>query len=542
MYKRKLYLFGLLSTFILIIALASAAVTAHLTRANLEQSQLAQSLLSEHQELSSTSYRLFKQLTDELIFGKGANQANVRNKQEKIDQSFTRIKKFELAQREALGLDATQGSVEDTDELEALIAYIVSEFRDIAQLNDSTPLHEQERLHTLLESTIDNQFREAINAAVVRQGKVVSRINASIDTLNTSIVWFTIILGAITCPFILLGCYWLFNALYHPLTVIRTGTDAIASGNYHYRLPETLDDEFTDLVKALNSMIARLAEHEDKASAYRKQLEYDVETRTRALQEVNNKLTQLDAKRRQFMADVSHELRTPLTIIRGEAQVTLRQKSATNEIYQETLHTILEQSVKLSKLVDDLLLLARAEMHEFTLDVAEYSLKSLLNEQIALWQKIVKPRVISLKWNIDSVDKSQTVIIDKDRIIQALTILIENASKYSTEHAPITLAVDENDHWVNIHVIDISEGISSSDLEHIFERFVRLKRKGDGMGLGLSIAKAIAEAHGGKLVATSTLDKGSTFTLSIKKANNNKTLAAFEETTFSEVPNNERQP
>ncbi len=203
MYKRKLYLFGLLSTFILIIALASAAVTAHLTRANLEQSQLAQSLLSEHQELSSTSYRLFKQLTDELIFGKGANQANVRNKQEKIDQSITRIKKFELAQREALGLDATQGSVEDTDELEALIAYIVSEFRDIAQLNDSTPLHEQERLHTLLESTIDNQFREAINAAVVRQGKVVSRINASIDTLNTSIVWFTIILGAITCPFIL---------------------------------------------------------------------------------------------------------------------------------------------------------------------------------------------------------------------------------------------------------------------------------------------------------------------------------------------------
>jgi signal transduction histidine kinase len=71
---------------------------------------------------------------------------------------------------------------------------------------------------------------------------------------------------------------------------------------------------------------------------------------------------------------------------------------------------------------------------------------------------------------------------------------------------------------------------------------VRLKRKGDGMGLGLSIAKAIAEAHGGKLVATSTLGKGSTFTLSIKKANNNKPLAAFEETTFSEVPNNERQP
>lgn len=243
MYKRKLYLFGLLSTFILLIALASAAISAHLTRTNLAQAQLAQSLLSEHQQLSSISYRLFKQLTDELIFGKNANQAKVRNKQQQIENSLNRIKSLELAQREALGLEATLGSVEDTDELEALIQGIVEEFRAIALSNDSTPLNQQQRLQTLLEVTIDNQFREAINSAVNRQTGVVSRINASIETLNSSIVWFTISLGLITCPFILLGCYWLFNALYQPLTVIRTGTDAIASGNYHYRLPETLDSE-----------------------------------------------------------------------------------------------------------------------------------------------------------------------------------------------------------------------------------------------------------------------------------------------------------
>lgn len=282
MYKRKLYLFGLLSTFILLIALASAAISAHLTRTNLAQAQLAQSLLSEHQQLSSISYRLFKQLTDELIFGKNANQAKVRNKQQQIENSLNRIKSLELAQREALGLEATLGSVEDTDELEALIQGIVEEFRAIALSNDSTPLNQQQRLQTLLEVTIDNQFREAINSAVNRQTGVVSRINASIETLNSSIVWFTISLGLITCPFILLGCYWLFNALYQPLTVIRTGTDAIASGNYHYRLPETLDSEFTDLVKALNSMIARLQEHEDQADAHRKHLEFEVESRTRS--------------------------------------------------------------------------------------------------------------------------------------------------------------------------------------------------------------------------------------------------------------------
>jgi len=513
MYKRKLYLFGLLSTFILLIALASSAVSAHLTRTNLEQSQLAQSLLLEHQQLSSISYRLFKQLTDELIFGKNANQAKVRNKQQMIEQSISRIKQLELDQRDALGVEATQGSVEDTDELEALVAKIVDEFRAIAQSNDSAPLYEQQRLQTLLESTIDNQFREAINSAVQRQTRVVSGINASIDTLNTSIVWFTICIGIITCPFILLGCYWLFNSLYHPLTVIRTGTDAIASGNYDYRLPETLDDEFTDLVRALNSMITRLAEHEDKADAYRKQLEFEVETRTRALKEANSKLTHIDAKRRQFMADVSHELRTPLTIIRGEAQVTLRQRSATTDIYQETLETVLEQAINLSKLVDDLLLLARAEMHEFTLDLAKTNLKVLLTQQAATWQKVIKPRDFTVDW---AIDNEVQVLVDEGRLLQALTILIENAHKYSRENEPITLRVSTHNDWINLSIIDIGEGISSGDLEHVFERFVRLKRNGDGMGLGLSIAKAIAEAHGGKLEAHSTLGKGSEFTLALK--------------------------
>lgn len=528
MYKRKLYLFGLLSTFILLIALASAAISAHLTRTNLTQAQLAQSLLSEHQQLSSVSYRLFKQLTDELIFGKNANQAKVRNKQQQIENALNRITSLELAQREALGVEATLGSVEDTDELEALIQSIVAEFRAIALSNDSTPLNQQQRLQTLLEVTIDNQFREAINSAVNRQTGVVSRINASIETLNTSIVWFTISLGLITCPFILLGCYWLFNALYSPLTVIRTGTDAIASGNYHYRLPETLDSEFTDLVKALNSMIARLQEHEDQADAHRKHLEFEVESRTRALKEANDKLTKQDAKRRQFMADVSHELRTPLTIIRGEAQVTLRQAAASNEIYKETLETILEQAVNLSKLVDDLLLLARAEMHEFTVDLVKSDLHSLLTQNMPSWQKLTKPRNLDIKWL--AKEKAQ-VLIDSDRISQALTILIENAHKYSYPDTPISLRVESEDQNINVSVIDCGEGISSSDLQHVFERFVRLKRKGNGMGLGLSIAKAIAEAHHGALTAHSTLGKGSQFTLTLPVIENQ---ASQSDTTSAE--------
>ena len=116
MYKHKLFYFGLTAALIVLLALISTALSANLNRANLKQSNIAQSLLFEHERLSGTSYRLFKQLTDEVILGRSANQAFVRNKRALISASLDTIKQLELEQREALGVQSTQGSVEDTDE------------------------------------------------------------------------------------------------------------------------------------------------------------------------------------------------------------------------------------------------------------------------------------------------------------------------------------------------------------------------------------------------------------------------------------------
>ena len=102
MYKRKLFLFGFISAAVLFVALSGVAVSAYITKENLRQSATAQSLLSEHQMLSSISYRLFKQLTDELIFGRNANQAEVRNKQALIEQSLMVIRDLEVRQRNEL--------------------------------------------------------------------------------------------------------------------------------------------------------------------------------------------------------------------------------------------------------------------------------------------------------------------------------------------------------------------------------------------------------------------------------------------------------
>jgi two-component system OmpR family sensor kinase len=513
MYKRKLFYFGLTTAFILLVALTCTAISAHLTRENLKQSTIAQSLLIEHQQLSSISYRLFKQLTDEVIFGQNANQANVRKKQKLIEQSLTNIRKLELQQREALGVDFTQGTVEDTDELEQLLGEIINEFKLVVVSMNTAPLNQQERLRSLLEVTIDNQFREAINSAVSRQSRVVAAINARIDTLNTAMVWFTVGLGALSLPLIIYGCYWLFNQLYQPLILIRNATNAIASGQYQQPISEKLDDEFQELVASINQLAAQLQEHKANETKSRKHLEFTVEKRTSELTNANLKLTKIDSRRRQFIADVSHELRTPLTIIRGEAQVTLRLKSACEEDYQATLTAILEQSINLSRLVDDLLLLTRAEMNQLNLEVSSTKIKPLLNTEVLKWQRRHKVRNISLI--TDLISDETTATIDSPRIHQVLSILLDNATKYSPSDLPVEVSVKQDNTFVVVSVKDFGKGISATEIENIFERFVRFSKHNEGLGLGLPIAKAIIEAHSGQITVESVQGEGSTFSITL---------------------------
>ena len=512
MYKRKLFLFGFISAAVLFVALSGVAVSAYITKENLRQSATAQSLLSEHQMLSSISYRLFKQLTDELIFGRNANQAEVRNKQALIEQSLMVIRDLEVRQRNELGPDITQGSVEDTDELQFLIAEIIDEFNAVIAMNDTTPLSQQERVQRLLEFTIDNKFREALNAAVSRQSKVVSATNARIEALNSAIVWFSIILCVLVGPFIVFGCVWLFNQLYQPLTVIGSGTQVIASGNYNFRLPENLDQEFHSLVQSLNQLAGQMAEHEKQAETMRDQLQYEVDQRTSELTEANRQLTLIDTRRKQFIADISHELRTPLTIIRGEAQVTLRQNHADTRDYRAALQTVLDQVVGLSVLVDDLLLLARAEINQLRLFPDDLQVVDILEHQVEQWQRKMPLR--SFRLNTADAEKSRIVIrADEQRLRQVMTILIDNATRYSDPGDPVEISLKATEDQVMISVRDHGDGISPADLQYIFERFVRFKPRTDGAGLGLSIARTLVEAHQGEIYAESEQGQGSVFTV-----------------------------
>ena len=511
MYKRKLAVFAGLMLILLILISGLVVTSTQIIRSNLTQYSIAQSLLNEHLVVSSTSYRLFKQLTDELIFGKDANQAIVRNKRAIIDQSIAKITVLEQRQREALGEEKTLGSVEDTGELISLLDNIISEFRDIIDKPDHQRLAQRQRLQKLIEETIDNRFREAINAAVLRQNTVVASLDARIETLNQSIVWYSILLALFAIPVVVLGMYWLLGVLYQPLNSIRLGSEAIARGNYDHRISRGFDAEFDTIAASFNSMAEQLSKQQAQEESVTRALEIEVNQRTSELTEANRLLQDNDKARREFLADISHELRTPLSIIRGEIQVTLRQKNISTEEYQTTLETVLEESLALSRLIDDLLMVARAESGRLRILPKAVDLEELLRHTLKQVETLIENKNVAVKLEVEpALDRLE---LDPDRMAQVVMIIIDNALNYAGNFSTLAISCRAIEQHIRIVIADDGAGINSDILPFVFDRYFRGAdaRTGQGSGLGLAIAKAIVEAHGGAISVESEMNKGSRF-------------------------------
>jgi two-component system OmpR family sensor kinase len=152
-------------------------------------------------------------------------------------------------------------------------------------------------------------------------------------------------------------------------------------------------------------------------------------------------------------------------------------------------------------------------MNQLHLQMASVIIGPLVVTEVAKWQRLYKDRDIVL---CTSEQASATELrIDKPRIQQALSILIDNATKYSATGQPIDLSIVKHQTTLEISVKDVGEGISAAEIENIFERFVRFSKHNEGIGLGLPIAKAIVDAHGGHINVESIQGEGSVFTISL---------------------------
>jgi heavy metal sensor kinase len=215
----------------------------------------------------------------------------------------------------------------------------------------------------------------------------------------------------------------------------------------------------------------------------------------------------------QFSMDASHELRTPLTIMRGEIELAMR-ATQTTQSYKETLASLLEEVVRMASIIDELILLAKADGGTIKLDRKPTRLDVLVNEIKEDAEVLAERKRIRI--SISKLDET-SVMGDEIRLRQLMLNLVDNAIKYTPNGGKVTLSLERNNGNASFMVEDTGIGIHPRHLGKIFDRFYRVdksrSRLPDGLGLGLSISKWVAEAHGGELLAESKVGRGSKFTV-----------------------------
>jgi signal transduction histidine kinase len=226
---------------------------------------------------------------------------------------------------------------------------------------------------------------------------------------------------------------------------------------------------------------------------------------TQRFNEMLDRLQAAFASQRAFTSDAGHELRTPITIIRGHLELL----GDDPEEKQETLAIVLDELDRMSRFVDDLLLLAKLEQQSFLhLDLIDLE---LFTEEL-----FTKARTLSdHPWKLAAKGQGQ-IVADRQRLTQAIMNLAQNAAQHSPSSRPITLGSAMTQGHARLWVRDEGEGIAPEHQEQIFERFARIShryRRSEGAGLGLAIVKTIAEAHGGRVELESCPGRGSTFTV-----------------------------
>ena len=310
-----------------------------------------------------------------------------------------------------------------------------------------------------------------------------------VDKTLSQLRFLFFFLGLIAILLTALVSRWIIAISLRPLDKVEETAEAIAAGDLSARLPAAKPDtEVGRLTTSLNMMLSRI--------------EQSFSVRV----ESENKL-------RRFVADASHELRTPLTAIRGFAELHRQGAVSGEEKTKELISRIEGESIRMSSLVEDLLLLARLDQAR-ELDFEAVDLNTLIVEVVASAKAAGPNHPIELNLPQEEL----FVLGDSRRIHQVVANLLANARTHTPLGTKINVTARQTLAEVIIEVADNGPGLSKSDQERIFERFfradpARVRNSGEGSGLGLSIVDAVMKAHGGYVSVKSELDKGATFTL-----------------------------
>src|SRR6476469_5611034 len=525
-YQTKLLITaGLLLT----LSLAAAALAyggVSQSHSYLSRSRIAHQELERQLQLSRHSEQLFKAWTDTLLTGISDRPLGAAYLHQVIESDLAELDRLTQTELAMVGSEDRRMETAELDRLNA----IKSEFQHaLDQLGEVEQLRRRGRpdvawstLLALLKGGIDKKLTELIEVALADETAEGVRIDADAARLLSRLERISQIHAVLAILITLALVMLLLRRLRTPLAELLRGTRALAQGDLSHRIAISGRDEFADLGQSFNRMAADLQAHQQALKDAHDNLEKLVEERTEELSRANQTLRNIDERRRGFFADISHELRTPLTIIRGEGEITLRGANKRIGDYKQSIARIVEQAKQLTLLVNDLLFIARQGAGAARLNLQSVDLSELVEKVCGDAEVLADAKSVHVACDVNGA-AHQHVTGDPARLRQLFLVLLDNAVRYSKSNGEVEVGMTRHDGEVTVRVSDHGIGIPEDELENIFERFRRAgnaaEHNAEGLGLGLPVAKAIVEAHKGRIEMASRLGEGTTVTIALPTAN-----------------------
>ncbi len=516
----KLYLsFGLLLA-IAVGGTSLAILCAREAGIRMERLNLAHQEYEGYLSLSNHTYQLFKQFGDAMLIGDRDRGRGENELLGKIRADIERIRRSTADSIRLVGEEEIE-ELENLERIESMIEELLLEHQDVMRSRNLERFSSYwERLSYILDERIDTDFNQLIQEAIEGEAEEVAAERAATAEMIRRFRLLAVIFSLMAMAAAAASIWFLRRDLQEPILKLLGGASALARGDLEHRIEILGRNELHEVGHAFNKMAEEVSSRERALSNANAHLETAVSERTRELEHLLSALKESDTNRKRLLADVSHELRTPLTIIRGEADVALRGNNQSAEPYREALSNIRDAAMHTSGLVDDLLFVARREAGETRLRLEFTNLAELLAKVVDQHKTIAKQHHARIGFSTNVEDAK--VRADAGRLRQVVLILLENALRYGGSAIELRLNSSPGGYAVAVH--DDGPGLTEEEQSRAFERFFRgsnaTSRYQEGVGLGLPMAKAIIEAHGGAIALHSRPGEGLTVTFTLPKRGN----------------------
>lgn len=510
MFQRRLsVVLGLMAGVVVVAAWLSTVALAEI-RAQVERGRVASDIATAFVQLSVHKQRLRTWVAQ---MQQGAHADPAERLAHELAMQDTLVQLRRLSER-AVALDGSPAAREEhlrrAETLEVLEQSMAALSRAVAQATPLAPGADARAAWQAQSEVFDMaegyDLRRLVAENVAREAAAMERERAAADRVLQRARSAWLLAAGVLAAVALAALAYFGRALRQRLQQLGEGAMALQSGRLGHRIGLQGNDEFAALGRSVDAMAAELERHRARESADRQRLEDEVADRTRELAAAVDSLRLADAQRRRLFADISHELRTPTTVIRGEAEIALRGADKSTGEYRHSLSRIAETARQLGAVIDDLLAMARSDAQVLAVTRRPVDLEDVLAEAMLQATPLAAQHGVRLETNACDGDGC-VVHGDALRLRQLLGVLLDNAIRYSPPGTTVQAGLQARQGRVELNIQDQGIGIADEELPKVFDRHFRGARarqlRPDGNGLGLGIARSLAQAHGGSLELSS---------------------------------------